>query len=253
MKKIMLVMTGIFVLMGMVSIFYGIAQAAPPDITVSLAVDKSLYVPGDAVNITMTVKSKSNIITSKGFTDKKFYLFLQFLDDNGKVITSGKLDQTNAITPPQARVFPDGKGRLVQGDFIEIIDKGWVLSFSPFNAYDFYPLADRGGYFTVKAVIPMRTYPRYLLTSSGMKYMPMDSANWQGALESNIVKFTQIVDADRDEYFYPVPPPGVSNPPDCDDTNRKVHPGAVEIKGNGIDDDCNPATPDVAVPKKKAL
>ena len=64
---------------------------------------------------------------------------------------------------------------------------------------------------------------------------------------------TFYADADGDGFGDPTvsiincaPPLGyVTNNTDCDDANAAVNSGASEIPNNGIDDDCNPATPDV--------
>ncbi len=53
-------------------------------------------------------------------------------------------------------------------------------------------------------------------------------------------------DGDGDGYGNPgnaVCPNGAAT--DCDDGNASVNPGAVEVPGNGVDDDCNPGTPDL--------
>jgi len=66
--------------------------------------------------------------------------------------------------------------------------------------------------------------------------------------------FTWYQDSDGDGYGSTVvvtssnssPGAGESNiSTDCDDTIAGVNPGATEIEGNGLDDDCNPSTPDM--------
>jgi hypothetical protein len=53
---------------------------------------------------------------------------------------------------------------------------------------------------------------------------------------------TKLLYADNDGDGYGAGSPvacGVANNTDCNDNNASVHPGAVEICGNGIDDNCN--------------
>jgi len=75
-----------------------------------------------------------------------------------------------------------------------------------------------------------------------------------GLIDENCgILITYYKDADGDGYGNAdsskkatSPPKGyVTNSRDCNDANAAVHPGAIEICGNGIDDDCNGKIDDV--------
>jgi len=225
----------------------GTLQAAPPAITVSLALDKTTYGPGEPILATLSlVNSGGDIITVEGFSGRDFYLMLQFSDESGTVVTSNQFSDTSTLFPALPRVFPDAGGELIQGDLIEIIEAGWVLAYNPFEVLTYYQLANRGSRYSAKAVIPIRTYADYLQTAAGVKYAPLDTVAFYGSLQSNAVSFTLTGDRDGDGYYYPQAY-GEHTQADCDDANAQVNPGAAEILYNGIDDDCNPATADVVV------
>jgi hypothetical protein len=250
MKKLLFIVLSIMVWTSGMTTGDAMAQADAPDINVSLALDQSTpYAPGDPIEIVMTLAITGNddVITSKGFSDTKFYLYLIFIDPDGQVITSNKLTETNTLTPPPPRVFVEN-GHLIQGELVETLGGGWKVSFK-FNARAYYPLPNKGGLYTVKALIPMRAYPQTCLRLIGSgtdSWVPINCDGiWYGSVESATVSYTQIADSDGDTYFYPVTLPGDSKTPDCDDRNPTAHPGAVEIQNNGIDDDCDYATPDV--------
>jgi hypothetical protein len=74
--------------------------------------------------------------------------------------------------------------------------------------------------------------------------------NCNGSVDEGVL-VTSYQDADADTFGNPavstqgctVPTGYVTNSLDCDDSNPAIQPGATELC-NGLDDDCNPATPD---------
>jgi len=235
-------------------------QGTPPQIKVSLALadsrvqGKLIYILDDQNTVTpdhikmvLTMKNYSGqVITFKGFTGQPFHLFLTFTDPDGKgIVANDLLNAGNHTEPPPPMVIPV-EGNLVQVEPVDSIDGGWTLSITIPDAHTYYSLTKAGRY-SVKAMIPMRTYSAIDHTDSLETYSELDKLVWGGALESNTVYFSMISDHDRDGYYFPEPY-GLHAQVDCDDNNPAVHPGAEDI-ANGIDDDCDPSTPDGAIPK----
>lgn len=78
--------------------------------------------------------------------------------------------------------------------------------------------------------------------------IPIWQQDIRTARETYIVLFGltgRCFDEDGDGYTKYSVAVGCPNPGlDCNDFVAEIHPGATEIPGNGIDDDCNPGTPD---------
>lgn len=230
----------------------GLAQVPPPGVKASLALDKTAYLLNvDPIKVTITLNNISggDVFTSGEFTSSPFHLYLVFTNPDGKGITAPELGAETEGPPPQ--VIPVG-GELIQVESVEILSGSpadtWVLSVSLPDSRAYYPL-NMAGKYSVKALIPMKTYPAISYTVEGIDdYARIDSYNFAGAIESNTVNFSLVADGDVDGYSYPeaVSPPYASVP-DCNDNNPAVNPGALEIPGNGIDEDCNPATSDVVI------
>lgn len=234
---------------------------AAPAIKVGLALVKSpstgklsyLKNPEEPIPIVLSFANTGpSVITSESFTALPFYLLLTFIDPDGKGITSKHLVETMPEEPPPPQVIPvdvQGTVQLLQVEPVQTLSGAgdqnpWRIVQNIPNAHVYYELTKAGRY-SVKAIIPMRTYPRIDHIFSGEEYSELASSNWAATIESNTVFFSLIEDADGDGYYYP-DAYGQHTLPDCNDNDPAVNPGATEIQGNGIDDDCNPATSDGA-------
>lgn len=253
MKRILFsILTGLIIIAGIG--LNKVMAAGPPHIKVSLALDKSAYLltPSDPIKAVITVDNANgvdgvDIITSNGFSGEPFHLFLTFIDPDGKGITANELGSHETEGGPPKVIVVNGE--LIQVEGVETLANGWVLSVEIPDAHTYYTLT-KGGRYSVKAIIPMRTYPPPIdyPNVSGVDYAGINSSDWSGVIESNTVDFSLVADADGDGYSYPeaVSPPYNASAPDCNDNNAAINPGVTEeIPGNGIDDDCNPATSDI--------
>jgi hypothetical protein len=221
---------------------------SPPDIEVTLSLDKSLYLLDEPIMATLSLQNVGgDTIPPFGFKSREFHRFLTITDPEGGSIHADPVDDLPRPEPLPPPVIWIGDVPL-QIQEVETVEAGWTLT-DTFNVLDDYTLT-KGGWYSVKAIIPMKTYPAVDHVIGGREYAEIGAAQWLGVHESGSSAFALVTDQDFDSYSYPVADARISPhaEPDCDDTDPDVHPGAEEVAGNGKDDDCNPGTTDAVVP-----
>jgi hypothetical protein len=249
-------------LVGLLAIAPNVLSQQPP-IDVFVALSNTSYLLDDTsepdpIDVTIGLENVSDddLIAAGGLRERPYDKDLVFIAPDGREIRANSLKDSQATQgasgepadAPPPKVCRDGQV-LEQCAQVEVLNG--QLNPPPFglefpnedlgqllDARDDFSF-DQTGYWKVKAVVAIRLYNSILLTNSnGIPFARLDDGFAVDG-NSNIEVFALTGDGDGDEFSW-----SPENPDDCDDTDPAVNPGATEVLGNGIDDDCNPATPD---------
>jgi hypothetical protein len=230
---------------------------------------RSGHLSPDPLILTILLANVSGVeqITTEGFSAEDYRLHLSFHDldrPGSNPITAPQKSGVDNPISPLADVLPifNAAGlaeKLEQVVAVERLyyhparspenpgpeDDAWERKILPFDAWAHYPL--RPGRFRIESDIhTMFINPVNVITSRGREYGKINTGrgeeNWKGELFSHNAYVCIQADGDGDEYFYPACAPGEQQ--DCDDGDPGVHPGAAEVVGDGIDNDCNAGTLD---------
>lgn len=198
-KKIVLSMAIFLIAMGVALPGAILAQQEPPpNIKVTLALTGSqasslpaqlVYNWDEPIRMVITLENKGTepVITTKGFPQRPFHLLLVFTDPQGKIILTHDPEDLYAKDAPPPRVLPV-QDQLKQVEVVEKLARGWVLSVEIPDAHAYYTITKAGKY-SVKAVIPMRSYKQIDYPGPPEDYSGIDQFKWAGALQSETAYF----------------------------------------------------------------
>lgn len=233
MRKLLLGLATASLLLGGLAV--GPASAQAP-FRIELELNKSTYLLGEPINVTLRViNTGGTVITAAGFTASPFHLTLRFLRSDGVEILATPSTLPHGEGPPPRNI--DG----VQAEPVEVVPADFLYS-RLFDARTYYDLSTPA-FYRVRSEFQVTVYEEDDLVKPGFARIGTGTVY---TIASGEVPFAVTADRDGDTFYAPVGVPA-GTAVDCDDNNAAVKPGAIEVPGNGLDDDCNPASSDVVV------
>ncbi len=229
------------------------AQVVGSGMTVQLTLSETVLPPVNpptlSASITVDNISGADLLTRAGFSGEPWEVLLVFSNTvTGATITAHQtLGDPNAEdTPPTVVWIVDGAGinRKIYVKNVETVGSTFTRTVGLADVQQLYDLVP--GAYTVQVLIPFQRYEASQLVGGAA---PSTSAVFEGFLTSNVVGLTVLADVDGDGWTVTEADQNGPTPiaVDCNDDNAAINPGATEIQGNGIDDDCNAATSDAVV------
>lgn len=221
------------------------AQTSAAPFTIQLVLEdqnglvRSSFVVGKPIMVRLTVSNATGteVIVSAGFTQTRFHLMLRFFRSDGVVI----------VAPPETVGAEGPPPLIVEGEQAEPIEFV-VADFQDsrlFDARTYYDLSTPA-FYRVKAELQVTQYKQEEGDLVGTGFARIGSGD-VFTIMSVELPFSINADLDGDTFFAPEGVPAGAAA-DCNDGNPDVKPvPGTEVPGNGLDDDCDPATSDVVV------
>ena len=166
----------------------GYLWAQPPEISIELNFDKTFYEYGEPVGVEVLVSNDSGreLLISKGFSSKLYYLEIWIMDPAGRLLV-GQRDEPHMESPDAPPLpFVSYQGKFVQVAHCEVLPIGWSAPPSQTQTDDlraYYPL-ELPGYYTAQVKVSAKIF-------KGQSGDPCDvnDYEWAGLLKSNMVSF----------------------------------------------------------------